>query len=214
MRMARIEFESETRVSALRNDEEVAAMRSSVVGREMQLMRQQEVQLQQTSASRTTASTLGNMERRDADMAILQEIRRVQALCDEKEGRLVALRDKVDLMRRDHQQLVSVNSRLQAQASATATTPQAGKTSDESWVLTGNSLQASEERKAEEQRRREEMDDFNELAEATADVDRLWDDRNASKLWYWEEEAGLLRSWMRIMNTQGRGHRSWRRPTN
>ena len=38
MQIAKIELESETRVIALRNDEEVAEMRWSVVGREMELM--------------------------------------------------------------------------------------------------------------------------------------------------------------------------------
>ena len=64
MQMAKVEFESETRVSTLRNDEEGAEMRSSVIGLEMELMRQQqEMQLQQTNASRAAAHALGDMDR-------------------------------------------------------------------------------------------------------------------------------------------------------
>ena len=83
------------------------------------------MQLQQTSANRTAANALGNMDRHDADMAILQEIRKVQALCDQKEGDK-SLRDEVEQMRRDRQQPVRANKRLQAQAAATVTTPCAG----------------------------------------------------------------------------------------
>ena len=79
------------------------------------------MQLQQTSTSRSAANALQNMDRQDADMAMLQEIRRVQA-----QGRRVALRDDVEQVRRDRKQLVSVNNRLQAQAAPTVTTPSAG----------------------------------------------------------------------------------------
>ena len=176
------------RCHAVHNDEEIAEMRSSIVGLEMELMRQREMQWQHTSAGRTAVHASWSMDRYDA-MPMLPFFTkgRVKALCGEKDGRLGALRDELEQMRRDRQQLIKVNSRLQVQAAAMVTTPQAGSIAivrDAGWPrATGNPPQTSDETEATAQPCSQEMEELkNELGQATADVDRLRDDRYVHKL--------------------------------
>ena len=112
MQMARIGFESELKIGEIRNDEEVAELKNSVIGLEMDLAKQRELRMQSTNKSRRAATALGSMDRHDADVAILRELKRMQAICNEKDGRMVALRTEVEHICHDRENLLKVNSRL------------------------------------------------------------------------------------------------------
>ena len=110
LQIVRIEYESELRAGDLQYDEEVTELRRRSLSLELEVERQRQKLAESRDPHQVITEIMGGKDQHSVSLRVMHELQRVQSLCDEKESRMIALREEMDGVCLERDNLMRANA--------------------------------------------------------------------------------------------------------